>query len=83
MAVILKPKPNMADCMPEIVELVEQLRPTGTGFSKLERLSELGCETKTLEAFLERAAKEMPVLTMEKIKGLWGAKKPEPSKSKR
>ena len=65
-------------CMPEVVELVEQLRPTGTGPHKLERLLELGSETTTLEAFMERATKEMPTLTMQKIKDLWGVAKPTP-----
>ncbi len=61
-------------CMPEVVELVEALRPTGTGLGKLERLLELGMLTTTLEAFLERAAMEMPPGTMQKIKDVWGVK---------
>lgn len=64
-------------CMPEVVELVEQLRPTGTGPRKLDRLLELGCETTTLESFLERALKEMPSGTAAKITELWGVKAPQ------
>lgn len=67
------------ECLPEVVELVEQLRQTGTGPSKLERLLVLGSETKSLDAFLERAASEMPALTMRKINDLWGVGQQKPA----
>lgn len=54
-------------CIPAVADLVEHLRRTGTGESKLAKLTELGCICHDLDSFLEMAANNVPAATMAKV----------------
>lgn len=54
-------------CRPEVLELIEHLKASGTGKAKLVALEKLGCECPDAKEFLERAKKVVPEGTMKKI----------------
>ena len=52
---------------PQVVELIEYLRQSGTGKSKLEALTTLAGECDNGREFIEQASKVVPEGTMKKI----------------
>ena len=54
-------------CPPQVTDLVEHLKATGTGQSKLDKITELGKVTKNLEEFLVMLPNNVPPATLEKI----------------
>lgn len=69
---------DVSKCLPEVVDLVNHLRSTGTGQSKLDQLLEIGCQTGSLDTFLEYAKANVSSGTFDKINKYWGAKTPTP-----
>lgn len=63
----------MKECPQPVLDLVEHLRSTGTGKSKLEIIKQLGAESEGADDFLEKATKAIPEGTMKKIKEYIGS----------
>jgi hypothetical protein len=54
-------------CPPQVLDLVDHLRSTGTGQAKLDRMTELGKTTKNLDEFLSMLPANIPLITMGKV----------------
>lgn len=54
-------------CPPQVLDLVDHLRTTGTGQAKLDRITELGKVTKDLDEFLSMLPNNIPALTLQKV----------------
>jgi hypothetical protein len=63
-------------CPPQIADLIEHLKASGTGFGKLEALKCLAAKCKGSEEFLVEAAKIVPEGTMAKITAFVASHKP-------
>lgn len=61
---------NMAEtkvCPPQVLALVEHLRSTGTGQAKLDKITELGKLTNSLDEFLSMLPANVPPQTLTKV----------------
>lgn len=54
-------------CPPQVLALVDHLRSTGTGQSKLDKITELGKVTKNLDEFLSMLPSNVPPATLSKV----------------
>jgi hypothetical protein len=58
----------MKPCPPQVLELVEHLRHSGTGEAKLKKLVEIGSTSSGAEEFLAEADKVLSPVTMAKVR---------------
>lgn len=64
-------------CPEHVRDLLKFLSDSGTGVSKLEALAQIATKTKSLELFVERAARLVPDGTIEKINDYINTKRME------